>query len=63
MRRDQHDKIDWYLASVAQTIAAVNGNKTKIHDFLLKFESPQERTPQDSQAMWCSIFGIDPEQA
>jgi hypothetical protein len=59
-RRAQHEKEDWYMAAVAQTIAAVNGNKTKVEDHLLVFATPKKK---DSRSTWLSMFGfVEPQE-
>lgn len=58
MVREEHDKMDWYLASVSHMISAVNGGKSEIEDHLLVFKDPEKETMHDSKNVWLAIFGI-----
>jgi hypothetical protein len=62
MRREQRDKTDWYSAAICHTLAAVNGNKSKIGDYLLVFEDPEEKKPKDSKNVWLMLLGITPPE-
>jgi hypothetical protein len=62
MRREQKDKADWYAASICHTLAAVNGNKTKVSDYLLVFEDPEEKKQKDSKNLWLALLGVKPPE-
>lgn len=59
MRRQHHEKSDWYMAALSHTMNAVNGGKTKIADHLLVFEDPKPKLPQGSMAAWCALLGVE----
>jgi hypothetical protein len=59
-RKQEREKQDWYLASIAHIVACTIGqSKTKIEDHLLKFsnETPAPN-PDASKAMWLKALGI-----
>ena len=62
MRRNEREKTDWYLASIAQIIASsMGGSKAGIDKFLLNFEAPQTQKNVDaSKTKWLSALGIKP---
>lgn len=63
MRREQHDKADWYAASICDAIYRSQGAKTsRIEHHLLKFDTPfdKKQQPEDSQNIWlawCAAMG------
>jgi len=62
-RKREHDKTDWYLASIAHIIGrTMGGAKNKLEDYLLKFQKPvaakQTYSLQDSKAAWLLALGI-----
>jgi hypothetical protein len=58
-RKAETEKIDWCFASVCQAVAASQGAKTKIEDFLIRFEEPKtpEEKAEQSYSSWLGIFG------
>jgi len=60
-RKLEHEKLDWYLASVAQTVASsMGGSKATLDQYLLKFEPPKARVqpPEESKAIWLAALGV-----
>jgi hypothetical protein len=60
-RKLEHEKLDWYLASVAHTVAgALGGSKLSLDKYLLRFEAPvtKVQSPEESKAIWLASLGI-----
>ncbi|MCU9611875.1 hypothetical protein OEK97_28625, partial [Escherichia coli] len=54
-RKLEHEKLDWYLASIAHTVAgSIGGSKLPLDKYLLKFEAPVVKvtSPEESKAIW-----------
>lgn len=62
--KNEHSKLDWYLAQIAQWICKVNSEnpkKVEVSDFLLKFsvaEEKEEQTPEQAKQVWAAALGI-----
>ena len=65
MRREQHDKEDWYSAATIRAIFhAMTGKAGDLDSYLLKFEAPVEKEPTpveavQSESLWLALMGID----